>query len=124
MNPAQIRALISALDVTNINTVNPPHDIIKLGDNSGFLIRIAVAGYTKDRIKVSETNYTLTIDFKASPEDENVDWVRSGIRNKDFSMSFNKPSRDLKLKQPVQLLDGILTIELENSDHRREIEVI
>ena len=108
----------------NIDTASqqnyPPYDIIRTGDET-YVIRLAVAGFTKADVKIELENGTLNISghqFKPdiSKEDggqlaDGEEYLHRGISNRNFSRTFNLA--DYVEVTDAAIVDGILTIALE-----------
>lgn len=104
--------------VTLTSTTNgfrnfPPYNIIE-GDDGKVRLEMAVAGYTKDRIKVEKEGNTLLITglsglpYKGR-NDDGTDGVRHrGISNGKFLRAFDM-NQNAEVTD-VQLKDGILTV--------------
>jgi molecular chaperone IbpA len=87
----------------------PPYDIIK-HSNEDFSIKMAVAGYTKDNIKVELNSGKLTVS--GSLDKLNHEYIYKGIAERDFSRLFTLA--DTVEVSGVTLSDGILLIGLKN----------
>lgn len=93
----------------------PPYNIIKYGDSSvtdEYFLEFAVAGFSKDDIKISVNNNILSI-VGEKPDREFMDgegYVYKGIAARKFSKSFNLPEHfevtDAKME------DGMLYVYL------------
>ena len=95
-----------------LNTVQdkfPPHDIIQVSENQ-FQIVLAVAGFTKDDVKISLEKTRLSISGTKLKESE-VQYLYKGISNRSFSRDFILQD-DVKVGN-AKLEDGILIINLE-----------
>ena len=91
----------------------PPYDIIKISDEK-FVIKMAVAGYTKDQVEVTlnEGKLVVTGKIKSTSPKENLEFLYKGIAERDFSRSFTLA--DTIEVEKVTLSDGILFISLKN----------
>lgn len=64
----------------------PPFNVIKLSDDE-FVIQLAVAGFTKDNLTVTEENNTLIV-IGDSLEDDKQTYVYKGIGMRKFTKRF------------------------------------
>ena len=65
----------------------PPYNIEKLGDDD-YRIAIAVAGFGRDEIEVSQKENSLAIEASAKPEDASHTYLHRGIAGRAFKRSF------------------------------------
>ena len=98
--------------VTLTSTTNgfrnfPPYNIIESADGK-VRLEMAVAGYTKDRIKVEKEGNTLLIQGKPAEEDTQESLRHRGISNAAFLRAFDMTTNTEVAD--VQLKDGILTV--------------
>ena len=78
----------SLLEVSKINTSNfPPYNIRKLGDGK-YEIELALAGFTKDDIKVELKDGTLSVSAKKDDKDSN-NLVHQGIASRSVLRKFS-----------------------------------
>ena len=112
----------SLLEVSKINTSNfPPYNIRKIGDGK-YEIELALAGFTKDDIKVELKEGTLSVSAKKEEKDsENL--VHQGIASRSvlrkFSLSEYMEIEDADFK------DGMLKIKcFENIPEEKKPKVI
>lgn len=91
----------------------PPYDIIKNSDEK-FVIKMAVAGYTKNQVEVTlnEGKLVVTGKIKSDIPKENYEFLYKGIAERDFTRSFTLA--DTIEVDKVTLSDGILLISLRN----------
>jgi molecular chaperone IbpA len=93
----------------------PPYNIIKFGDGK-FQVRIAVAGFRREEIKVSVEERTLTVEsdteFKLGDTHEVQvgELLHQGIAERDFKQTF--ALAEYVEVEDAKLEDGILTINL------------
>jgi len=100
--------------VTLTSTTNgfrnfPPYNIIE-SEEGKVRLEMAVAGYTKDRIKVEKEDNTLIIQGKPAEENEKENLRHRGISNAAFLRTF-----DMNVNtevSSVELKDGILTVSV------------
>lgn len=85
----------------------PPYNLESIGDDQ-YRLSIAVAGFTADDLEIVLHNGVLTIEGKASKEDEKI-YLHKGIAGRSFRRSFYLNSW-VKVTGS-NLADGILTIE-------------
>lgn len=91
----------------------PPYDIVKLSETE-WDIRMAVAGYSKDQIRIELENNVLTVSAETSSEnssDENQKvFLYKGISTKKFTRRWTVT--DSTKVRVAKFVDGILTISL------------
>ena len=86
----------------------PPYNVIKV-DEDTFLIEFAIAGFSKENVKVSQEKNALVIE--GSMEDEEKEYLHKGIATRSFS-------RVIALAEYVEVTgaefqNGILSVTLE-----------
>ena len=90
--------------------VYPPHNIVKLTDDSKeYLIELAVAGFTKDEIEIEQKERTLIV--RGEHQVKGREYINKGISTKKFTRNF-------RLSEYVEVAgadmkDGILSIHLK-----------
>ena len=101
----------------------PPFDILLKDDNT-FIIRIAVAGFTKDELRVIAQPHQILVIGKRGDQDEtaDADVFHSGIAFRAFQRRFAL-GPGLKV-QSAEVADGILEIILERPELREMGEEI
>jgi molecular chaperone IbpA len=98
--------------VTLTSTTNgvrnfPPYNIIEGSDGTARL-EMAVAGYTKDRVKVEKQGNTLIVQGKPAEQCSKELIRHRGISNAAFLRTFDlNPNAEVS---EVSLVDGILTV--------------
>lgn len=101
----------------------PPHNIYK-ESSTLHVIKMALAGFKKENIKVSTEPNILRIVGKASELSE-TPYVHKGIANRNFERVFYLGDRTVVKKASME--DGMLTIEVEKvipeEEKPRTIEV-
>ena len=97
-------ALTNSFDNTN---VFPRHNIIKQSDEH-FLIELALAGYSKENLKVELEDGLLIISGEQG--DDDVEYLHKGISTKKFRRTF-RINENVEVKGG-SFVDGLLTIEL------------
>lgn len=85
----------------------PPQDIIALKDGS-LLIELALAGYTKDDVRVSVEQDLLTIDSNGIESSEDHTYKHKGIAKRKFKKTYllNK-NHEVK---SANMKDGLLSV--------------
>jgi len=91
----------------------PPYDIIKHSEEK-FVIKMAVAGYTKDQISVTLDAGKLIVTGKIKPDESKTDaeFLYKGIAERDFTRTFT--IADTVEVDKVSLSDGMLYVSLRN----------
>ena len=112
----------SLLEVSKINTSNfPPYNIRKLGDGK-YEIALALAGFTKDDIKVELKEGTLSVSAKKEEKDSD-NLVHQGIASRSVLRKFSL-SEYMEIKD-ADFKDGILKIKcFENIPEEKKPKVI
>ena len=112
----------SLLEVSKINTSNfPPYNIRKLGDGK-YEIELALAGFTKDDIKVELKEGTLSVSAKKEEKDSD-NLVHQGIASRSVLRKFSL-SEYMEIKD-ADFKDGILKIKcFENIPEEKKPKVI
>ena len=112
----------SLLEVSKINTSNfPPYNIRKLGDGK-YEIELALAGFTKDDIKVELKEGTLSVSAKKEEKDSD-NLVHQGIASRSVLRKFSL-SEYMEIKD-ADFKNGILKIKcFENIPEEKKPKVI
>lgn len=93
----------------NVPVANfPPHNIEETGENS-FQLTLAVAGYSRDDIKIEVDKGYLVIS--GSKPQEGKTYIYQGIAYRDFT-KYLKLGEDIEV-MGADIRDGILIINLE-----------
>ena len=87
----------------------PPYDIVKVGEDM-YCIEMALAGFTKDEIKVEVKESTLTIEGDINGRHDNSDYVHKGIARRAFQRKIFL--NDTVKVEGAELTDGVLYINL------------
>ena len=87
----------------------PPYDIVKVGEDM-YCIEMALAGFTKDEIKVEVKENTLTIEGDINGRHDNSDYVHKGIARRAFQRKIFL--NDTVKVEGAELTDGVLYINL------------
>ena len=88
----------------------PPYDIVKSGEET-YCIEMALAGFTKDEIKVEVKENNLTIEGDLNGRHDNSDYVHKGIARRAFQRKFIL--NDTIEVEGAELTDGVLHINLK-----------
>lgn len=89
----------------------PPYNIERMGNNN-YRVTLAVAGFKKEEIEISEKSNLLRISAKKENEEqESSEYLHQGIAGRGFV-------REFRLADGVNVLganlnDGLLSIDLE-----------
>lgn len=86
----------------------PFYDIVADTKNNKFYVDVALAGYSKDQLSVTEESTSITIKGAASEPPEDVKYLERNIKCKPFEISFNFDDK-LKFVQAA-FTDGILRL--------------
>ena len=88
----------------------PPYNIKKV-DSENYEIEMAVAGFTKDDVKVKYAENTLIITGKKKDKQESKQMLHKGISEKNFSKKFQLA--DDFVVEDAGLQDGLLCVKLK-----------
>jgi molecular chaperone IbpA len=92
----------------------PPYNIVKLDEDS-YLVSIAVAGFSRDDIKITLDDRTLSITGELEDQTDGrkryPEVVHRGIAGRQFSRSF--ALGEYMEITDVNLKDGLLTIQID-----------
>lgn len=104
--------LVNRVTTTHTNSNGfPPYNVVKKNDET-WVVEMAVAGFSKDEIEITEQDGTLKIE--GSKEDEsNSEYVHRGIATRKFTRSF--ALGEYMYVDTAELKDGMLyvTVKLE-----------
>lgn len=108
----------------NVSNGNyPPYNLIRYGEEEQRL-EIAVAGFTKDDIKV-QTKKGLLIVTGEKSEDDDREYIEKGISSRKFIRKW-KLSKNAKVKS-VKMKNGLLSIdihvEIPESEKTKDFEI-
>ena len=92
---------------TNINATYPPYNVIKESDDT-FIIELAVAGFSKEDLSITEKDGNLIID--GANKDSKQDYLHRGIASRKFSRTFSLAEH--VFVDNADLKDGILSIKI------------
>ena len=87
----------------------PPYNIEKTGDDQ-YRITMAVAGFSRDEIELTQHETTLLVTGHKHPESGESQFLYRGIATRAFKQTFNLADH-VKVKG-ASLQDGLLTIDL------------
>jgi len=92
----------------------PPYNIERLSENE-YRISMAVAGFTRDDIKIEVKEQTLSVrgERKSEPEAEHREFLHRGIAQRAFERRFQLA--DHVEVRGADLRDGLLHIELQRN---------
>jgi len=97
-------------DTTPNQQAYPPYNIVKVDDNE-YELQLAIAGFTYDDLDIQIKEGLLTIEGKQEATDEKQ-YIHRGISGRSFTRVFTLA--DAVVVNGADLLDGILTVKLEN----------
>ena len=95
--------------LSNRNVGYPPYNIQKLEDNK-FRISLAVAGFDKKEIVITNQNSELVVSGKRLPDNEDVSFIFKGIANRNFQLSWKLA--DHVEVDGAKMENGLLHIDL------------
>jgi molecular chaperone IbpA len=72
----------------NDNQSYPPHNLIKESDTE-FKIELALAGFSKEEVKVVQEEQSLTISGNNSEKESNANILHKGIASRAFTKTFD-----------------------------------
>jgi molecular chaperone IbpA len=100
--------------MSTVNKSNfPPYDILSI-DKDNYLIRFAVAGFSKEDIEVTLDKNALVVKGNKEEEEDNTDaYFYKGIAARSFTQTF--PLAEHIEVVSADLKDGILSIKLERN---------
>lgn len=111
-------------DSVQPNSKFPPHNIEKVNDTE-FVLSLAVAGFTKDEIKITHLRNEKKLNIKGEKPKQEIEknYTHKGIASRDFSQTFLLAD-DVVVRE-VELKDGMLTIELERviPEEKKPLEI-
>jgi molecular chaperone IbpA len=98
---------LESLAKTN-STSFPPYNVRKVDDNN-FIIELAVAGYNKSNLTVTEENCCVTVEGEL-PE-TNDEYLHKGIAGRKFTRTFSLAEH--MYADGLHLVDGMLLIKIK-----------
>jgi len=87
----------------------PPYNIKKVGKDK-YQLDMALAGFTKDDVKVETNDNTLTISASSSDKEDDS-YVHKGIAKRAFKRQWTLVEH-LEV-QDAKLKDGVLTVDMK-----------
>lgn len=110
--------LVNRVSTLHTNSTGfPPYNVVKK-DNDNWVVEMAVAGFSKDEIEITEQDGTLKIE--GSKEDESKsEYLHRGIATRKFTRSF--ALGEYMYVDKAELTDGMLyiTIKLELPEEKK-----
>ena len=97
-------------DTTQNQQAYPPYNIVKVDDYQ-YELQLAIAGFTYDDLDIQIKEGVLTIECKQEATDDKH-YIHRGISGRSFSRVFTLA--DTVVVNGADLIDGILTVKLEN----------
>ena len=89
-------------------TAFPPYNVRKVDDDN-FIIELAVAGYNKSNLKITEENGNLTVTGELP--DTDGQYLHKGIAGRKFTRTFALAEH--MVTRGSHLVDGMLLISVE-----------
>lgn len=86
----------------------PPFDLIKIDENH-YRINLAVAGFTRHEIEITQQQNQLIVSGRKGNDDK-VDYIHRGIANRQFERRFGLA--DFIKVTDADMHDGMLSIDL------------
>ena len=102
------------------DTAYPRYNIIKNSD--GYVIELALAGFKKEELSITESNGILTISGEHEWVYDANDLIHHGISSKSFTRTFDLNS-NLEVGD-VDFVDGILSVRLTKIKDKEEVRKI
>lgn len=123
---SDFRRAVERLNDAAQNTISyPKYNLYTSDDGDHVLIEIAVAGFSKNEISVTQDSKVLTIKAssdKGRPISEDLIQRHHGISNKDFNLTWHI-NNGLEV-QYAEITDGILTVVLKSQHKEDHVRVI
>ena len=94
----------------HVNGNYPPHNIVKYSENF-YGIEVAVAGFSKEEVKVEVDQDQLTIRGQKEPTDPEVTFLHRGLAARDFEQTFTLA--EYMNVTGAEVKDGMLKIAIE-----------
>jgi len=99
-----------AANVAKTNDNFPPYSLVKK-DDFNYELEMAVAGFSDNDLEIVSSKNRLSV-VGMKPEKDNKEYIVKGIAGRSFAREF--VLADTIVVRNVNLVDGILTIALEN----------
>jgi molecular chaperone IbpA len=90
------------------STSFPPYNVRKV-NNENFIIELAVAGYNKSNLTITEENGNLTVEGELP--DTDGEYLHKGIAGRKFKRTFSLAEH--MVTKDSHLVDGMLLISIE-----------
>lgn len=87
----------------------PPYNIERRGENE-YRITMAVAGFTRDELKVDVKESTLLVRGEKQPENKKAEYLHRGIAQRGFERRFQLA--DHVEVSGADMVDGLLHVDL------------
>jgi molecular chaperone IbpA len=118
IDPAALAAMSRALvgfdryfnAPNHVNGNYPPHNIVKYSE-SEYGIEVAVAGFSKDEIKVEVDQDQLTIKGIKVESDDSKEYLHRGLAARNFEQTFTLA--EYMEVRGAEVKDGMLKIEIQ-----------
>lgn len=106
-------ALFRALEVSTGTTNYPPYNLEKISEDE-YRLTFAVAGFTKDELKVQLSDGSLVIKGEKGPTSVEPEerFIHRGLAFRDFERSFRLMEHIVVKEDGISLENGLLTINL------------
>ena len=97
----------------------PPYNLVEESKNN-YRIEMAVAGFSKENIEITEEDNKLTITGHAKNLDNDKEevWHYNGLAQRSFTRSFNLAS-NVEVKE-VKLENGILIMRFQKDEYKNK----
>ena len=92
-----------------MGTNYPPYNLIQL-NNVDSRLEIALAGFSKDEVKVYTEYGKIIVEGKKDKKEEDPEYLHRGLAQRSFQRAWAL-SEDITVKD-VKFADGLLTIKL------------
>jgi len=102
--------LFSALQEPTNATNYPPFNVERLSDDA-YRLTLAVAGFSREEIKIALENGLLTIEGKKTPTEEKTHYLYRGIAEREFSRQFRLG--EYIVVESADLANGLLTVDFK-----------
>jgi molecular chaperone IbpA len=99
-----------AANVAKTNDNFPPYSLVKK-DDFNYELEMAVAGFNEKDLEIVTSKNRLSV-VGMKPEKDDREYIVKGIAGRSFAREF--VLADTIVVRDVNLIDGILTIKLEN----------
>ena len=103
--------LANKINTTATNSQGfPPYNVVKK-DEETWVVELAVAGFTKEDITVTEQDGTLKIEGSKEDGTMTTDYLHPGIANRKFTRSF--ALGEYAYVDNAELKDGMLNVTVK-----------